>query len=354
MTIYFPILKNSSSEMSALENLKDETKQKVIPIIESKVINPKKVDEWWSTFKTLGSYFQKKINDMKFIYDFNSAFDKLGEALESLKSPHNKNLIEHCIEKLNEKNLNFIPCIHFDSPEWIISSVFKFRPTEIAVRVRCHDFNSAMEDLVIERIQDKIFSQNLKTNIYIILDFSNSPINEVRIKKSIHNFTKLEPQKLILALTNCPEDASGIKPVSFTAADQRLDYKTFQSFKKEHPKLLFGDYTVRLKGEPDNNSNINYYNTYLKIFYSTEDDYMIGKSSLLESDGIDTFISVCQEIIESDIFTKDLSFADKKIEECANKRFTINNHSKPIELGINHHIELTVKQLTGSPVLSSL
>ena len=354
MSIYFPVLKHASSEITTLENLKSITKEHITPIIESKMITPTKVDEWWTTFNTLGSYLQRKIGNTKFIYDFNPAFEKIGEILESLKCPSNKNLIEHCLDKLDEANLNYVPCVHFDSPNWIIQSVLKANTKEVAVRVRCHDFNTPMEELIIERIKDKITDAKPETSFTLLLDFSNAPINPERIIKSIQNFSSLPYSNIVFISTSCPEDANGVSPISFEVAEPRKDFKIYKQLQKEFPELQYGDYTVRIKGEPDKGSNINYYNTYLKIFYTTEDDYMIGKSALLDKSGIETFVSVCEEIVNSDVYQQaEFSHGDYAINECAQGRLAINNHSKPIELGINHHIELTVKQLSSTPVFSS-
>jgi len=346
MVVYYPILKNSTAEINALHNLKQETKMSIIPIIESKPINSNNVKEWWATFRTLGTYFRNKLGNMKFIYDFNSAFDEIGEISDSLRCPDSKNLVQHCHYKLKECELNYIPCVHFDSPNWILHSVLELESDEIAIRIRCHDFNSPMEDMILRHIKENIIGVAPTKKFHIILDFYNSAINYKRKHGTIQRFSSLSEGPLVLAVTNCPEDSAGITPMSFEIARARNDYKTYIQLKEEFPNLLFGDYTVRLKPEPDREARIDYYNTYLKIFYTTEDDYMIGKSTLLGDSGIDNFISICQEIVDSDVYKQeDFSYGDKAIKQCAEGKLQINNHQKPIEIGINHHIELTTYQL---------
>ncbi|WP_176520281.1 beta family protein [Bacillus cereus] len=347
MLTYFPILKNSTAEMNALQQLKPTTKTSVIPIIESKVIKSSNQTEWWQTFRTLGSYLSQKVDGIKFIYDFMPAFSEIGEASESMVCPDTKNLISHCTNKLEEAALDYIPCVHFDSPDWIINSVIQTTTSnEIAIRIRCHDFNSPMEDFIIERINEKIIRVAPSKNFYIILDFSNVAINQTRISNSITNFSRLQHSHMILALSNCPGDAARVSPLTFDIADARIDFQTYVHLKETFPALHFGDYTVRIKGEPDQNANIDYYNTYLKIFYTTEDNYMIGKSALLKNNGIETFISICQEIVDSDVYkSQQFSNGDHAIKQCADEILKITNHQKPIEFGINHHIELVADQL---------
>ncbi|WP_373290847.1 beta family protein [Oceanobacillus indicireducens] len=215
----------------------------------------------------------------------------------------------------------------------------------MAIRVRCHDFSSPIEDVLVERITDKIITQATNKRFIILLDFYDSAINEERITTSLKNFSLLNPDEIVLILTSCPENADTAPANSFSLIQSRDDIKMYFKLKKKYPDLKFGDYTVRLRPAPDS-ARINYYNTYLKIFYSSEDDYYIGKSTLIERNGIETFKNVCQEIVDSDVYKKpDFSLGDKAIYDCAKGILEINNHSKPIEYGINHHIELMIKQL---------
>lgn len=341
---YYPIVKLSSSEIGALETLSQKAISNTIPIIESKPIAKEKIEDWWSTFRTLGSYLSRKINDFTFIYDFTSAFNKLGE-IQELKDSDNNDLIKHSMDKLDHANLSFIPCIHFDSPEWMINSVLNSSKDEVAIRIRCHDFNDTLDPIIKSRIEEEIIKKAPNKKYTLVIDFYKEPATEHRVTTSINNFSKLPYQNLILAMTNCPEDASRAEANSFSQIIGREDMKAYSKAKKKFTDLQFGDYTVRLKPEIKG-EDINYYNTYLKLFYTTEDDYYIGKSALLENDGVATFVDVCNEIINSDVYKgKDFSAGDKAIYDCATGALNITNHPKPIEYGINHHIELTAQQL---------
>ncbi|WP_157793970.1 beta family protein [Paenibacillus donghaensis] len=341
---YYPILKISNAEMGALEHLKEETIDWITPILESKIIAKDKIEQWWTTFRTLGKYLRGKIGEMTFIYDFSSAFEKIGE-IRQLKDQNGFDLVQHCIMAMEEAQLNFIPCVHFDSPEWFINSVLTSNSEVIAVRIRCHAFNSPMEEIVQKRILEEIIGLNNEKKYILILDFYNSPISLTRMETSIKVFSSLPFQRIVFALTSCPEDANKAAPNSFTLICQREDLKTFRKLQEGYPYIEYGDYTVRLKPEFEGN-DINYYNTYLKLFYTTEDDYYIAKSSILEKNGVESFIAICQEIIESDVYSgADFSYGDWAIKECAEKKLIISNHPKPIEFGINHHIELTARLL---------
>lgn len=341
---YYPILKLSNAEFGALSNLKKETYDLMTPVIESKMIKPDKIDTWWSTFKTLGTYIQNRLGNSSFIYDFQTAFEKIGEVQE-LTDENGKNLVEFCIAKLEEESLEYTPCVHFDSPDWIINSAINSNSNGIAIRIRCHDFNSPMEDFIVERIKEKIISQAKDKSITLLLDFYDSAPNEARIENSIKRFSELRYDHLILALTTCPENSNGVAPHSFISVKTREEYLLYNKLKRNFSDLEFSDYTVRLKPQLDE-ANIDYYKTYLKLFYTIEDEYYIAKSTLLGDNGIKSFQDICTEIVNSDVYYgESFSYGDKCIKECSEGQLEISGHSKPIEIGINHHIELIVTQL---------
>ncbi|KXG44570.1 beta family protein [Tepidibacillus decaturensis] len=250
-----------------------------------------------------------------------------------------------------EYELNFIPVVHFDSPQWFIDSILKLRREKIAIRVRCHDFNSTLDNIIFQTINSNIISrfEGSTKKYYVILDFGNKPSTIERIRKAVNIFSQINNSEIILSITSCPEDASNVGAMSFDVGSLRDDFKSFNLLKSEFPYLKFSDYTVRFSPEPDQDARIDYYNTYIKIFYTTEDTYMIGKSSLIKDNGIDNFHLICQEIVESDLyFRENFSEGDKALKLCAERSLIISNHSKTIEYGINHHIELTSTQLRQS------
>lgn len=348
MVTYFPILRVSTAEMNAYGSLKEETKASIIPILESKRISKQKKDTWWSGFNTLGSYLGSKFMDHAFIYDFKQAFDKLGAIDHNLIDEEQNNLVTHCSKKMDTANLNYIPCVHFDSPEWYVNSVINLKRDKIAIRIRCHDFSMTLDSIILQAVRDNILkkTEDFSPMVYIILDFFNDETAHERILNAIRTFSQIENSQLILSRTTCPEDASSAGPMTFDVVTSREDFTSYQKITKEYPHIAFSDYTVRVTPEPDREAKIDYYNTYIKIFYSSEDSYMIGKSSLIKDKGIENFHNICQEIVDSDVYSgSDFSAGDAAIAQCAKSSLNITEHQKPIEYGVNHHIELTTFQL---------
>lgn len=341
--MYYPLLKNNNNEIKALRNLKENSRSKLIPIIESKRIKSENINNWESTFNTLGNYFSERLENINFIYDFNTALEDLGTD-EELINDKNQNLVSFCIEKMEERDLDFIPCFQHDSPSWIFNTIFEHNFKEIAIRIRCHDFKEPLDKLVMENLLQIIKNSQVSAKFTIILDFYNHPATSKRIQNAINVFGEIPHSNLVYIATACPEDASKTKAHSINLIGPRNELNMYLALKKSNSSLLFGDYTTRLKGKIL--SGFNNDNSYIKIFYSSESDYYIIKSKMIKNEGEESFYEVCQELIEQDFYPgEDFSYGDNEIKKCADKKITISGHQAPIAIGVNHHIETTIRQL---------
>ncbi len=347
--MYYPLLRNSTNEIKALQNLKETSKSNVIPIIESKSIKLKNIINWYSTFNTLGSYLKNRIEEMHFIYDFNTSLEELDNSEELITST-GENLVEFCSNKMRESGLNFIPCFQHDSPEWMIESIVASDNESIAIRVKLYEFQESFDKIVYEKIKKDIEKTSTSTGKLIILDFFNNTSNLKRINNAITIFSKIENSEIVYLATACPENADEAERHDLTLVGSREELNNYLTLKADYPKLHFGDYTVRLKGKPLNGFNLN--NSYLKIFYSTYTDYWIAKSLLIGDDAESTFHEVCKKLIDEDFYNgPDFSYGDYEIYRCANNELIIREHQAPIAIGINHHIELTIHQLLERDIL---
>ncbi|MCM3363172.1 beta family protein [Niallia sp. MER TA 168] len=342
---YYPLLKNANNEMKALRELNEDTKTKIRPVIESKRIKPENVVNWEATYKTLGKYLKERVGDTKFIYDFNCAFEDLGEA-EELKNGLDQNLVQHCLEKMESANLSVIPCFQHDSPAWLVKSVLQSGYNEIAIRIRCHDFQESFNPFVVSKLKYDLEAANMDDGVKItlILDFFDKETSLNRIQNTISEFSSLNPSHLVYLATSCPENANAAAPNALTEVGARKELNHFINLRTQFSKLDFGDYTTRLKGEIL--KGFNHYNSYIKIFYTTETHYWIAKSKLIGDDGEFTFHEICKELIDQDFYPgREFSFGDEEIYKCANQELIIGDHQSPIAISVNHHIETTVAQL---------
>ncbi|MFE7062041.1 hypothetical protein ACFVAD_07800 [Sutcliffiella sp. NPDC057660] len=350
--MYYPLLKNANNEMKALRELKDESRSKLTPIIESKRVKRENLPNWESSFNTLGRYLKARVKDSKFIYDFNCALEELGEE-DQLISSSGENLVKFCLNKMEQESLNVIPCFQHDSPSWLIDSVLSTGYSEFAIRIRCHDFQESFNHFVFQKLQNDLSSISSDDfNPIIILDFFNTPTTLRRIQNTIEIFSKIKNSNIVYLATSCPENANDAEAHSLSLIGSRKELNNFLELRATNQDVQFGDYTTRLKGEVLTGFNMNL--SYLKVFYTTETDYWIAKSKLIRDGGEHSFHEICQILIEQEFYPgPDFSFGDSEIMKCAAKEWTISEHQAPIAIGVNHHIETTINQLSGLNLVSN-
>ena len=341
--MYYPLLKYGNNEMKALRELKDASRNKVVPIIESKRIKPENIDKWEAGFNTLGSYLKDRVKSISFVYDFNCAIEELSSK-EELIASSGDNLVVHCMKKLHENELSVTPCFHHDSPNWLISSILNLGTEAIAIRIRCNDFQEPFDRFVCSKLKEDLSKLDETVKVTIILDFFNSKTTIDRIKSALNTFKELTPTNIVFLSTSCPENASDADAHGLTLVNSRHELNKYFELIKEFQELHFGDYATRLKGEVL--TGFNYNLSYFKIFYTTETDYYIAKSKLIRDGGEYSFFEICQQIVDQDFYPgEDFSFGDMEIKKCADKKITISDHQAPIAISVNHHIETTINQL---------
>lgn len=349
--MYYPLLKQANNEMKALRELKDESRSKLIPIIEAKRVKKENVRNWESSFNTLGRYLKDRVKDIKFIYDFNCSLEELGEDVHLISSS-GKNLVEFCLFKMETEDLNVIPCFQHDSPPWLIESVLNSGYPEIAVRVRCHDFQESFNPFVYQKIKNDLSFAQPDTRVIIILDFFNHSTALKRLQNTIDIFSQIKNSNVVYLATSCPENANDAESHALSLIGPRKELNKYLELKANYSDLYLGDYTTRLKGEVLSGFNMN--NSYLKVFYSTETDYWIAKSKLIRDGGEHTFHEICKNLTEQDFYPgPEFSFGDKEIEKCANRELFISEHQAPIAIAVNHHIETTIELLSRLNLASS-
>lgn len=341
--MYYPLLKHANNEMKALRELNESSLSKIVPVIEAKRVKKENVRNWESSFNTLGRYLKERIRDIKFVYDFNCSLEELGEDIQ-LVSTSGKDLVQFCLQKMESENLNVIPCFQHDSPPWLIDSVLNSGYQEVAVRIRCHDFQESFNPFVFQKIKNDLSFSQPDTNVVIILDFFNQSTTLKRIQNTINIFSKIKNSKVVYLATSCPENANEADAHALSLIGPRKELNNYLELKVSN-NIYFGDYTTRLKGEVLTGFNMN--NSYLKVFYTTETDYWIAKSKLIRDGGEYSFHEICKNLTEQDFYPgSDFSFGDREIEKCANQEITISEHQAPIAISVNHHIETTIEQLS--------
>lgn len=341
--IYYPILRHSDAEMNAFRTLKSATQKLIFPIIEGKRIKKDQKNHWNKSLNSAGNYVKQRINSQPFIYDFRNMFDNLQDYNTEIKID-NINPVEYIINKFTDSKLEFVPCINHDSPEWVIKSILKSTPKEIAVRIRYYDMEPALHNPINNHVIDTLNTYFPDQQVTIILDFKDKFDNSQLIS-NINFFNNMQINRLILSITTL-DITKDVDKMSFEKVSDAKEISIFNTLKQNYSKILFSDYTTRLTPEPDLRKGFNMNNSYLKVYYTTDKGYYLGKSKKFDDGEPENFQEVCKKITSSKLFKgRNYSSGDRKIEECALRQIDILNHKTTIEISINHHMEYTIDHL---------
>lgn len=358
MTIYSPILKDSPAEIRAVKEFYNEfpNNKNMIPIIECPIFPD--IKNFPQKRNTLGSYLNKRIGTHRFIFSIVSS-------VKQIKNPKNyeakikKNIIQFLNDKLIQNNANFIFMVSYDSPDWILDELIKLNNIEelwisfLPYSYNFENFDSEIDDKLIDSTITRFKTFFPNTKLKLNVNFYNQ-INDInRIKHFIEKLYK-ESNIVMLTLTSCPENALKAPHSSITPIGDRTDFYIFKKMQIIFSNLIFSDYTVRLMPEPSDKikHDINIYNTYFKIFYTTSNKYYIIKAGLNSkvNDPNNTdhkdLKEVCSTFIKQKIYDgKNFSWGDSQIQQIANGNINIRGHRKPISIAINHHLVKTISQL---------
>ncbi|NIK11152.1 beta family protein [Alkalibacillus almallahensis] len=340
--MYYPILRHSDSEMNAFQETSEETKKKIIPIIEGKRISVKKSAKkaWYENFNSAGNYLKQRIGSNEFIYCFDYIFANMKSKTEEKKD--GKNQIEFLCSKFEESSLNFIPCLSSDAPDWIINTISSIDKNKVAIRIEYHKVESTIYHLMNTRVEEIINDYFKDKEVIIILDFLDELNQDEAIKcvKYFSNYT------CILATSSVDETVDTKRQMKFEKKSNRNEIQFFKKIQAEEPSILFSDYTTRLTPEPDVKEGFNMNNSYLKILYTTKEGYFLGLSKRFDDNEPENFQDLCKIIVSSPLYSgKNYSFGDEFIDSLSNRNEEVTDHKKAIELSINHHLEFTVDEL---------
>ena len=343
MVTYYPILRHADAEMNAYKSLKSSTQKLITPIIEGKRISKNSKNTWDKTLNSSGKYLKERIGSQLFIYDFRNMFDNLQNYTTEIKKD-NINPVEFIINKFNQFNLNFIPCINHDSPDWLIKSITTSSSKTVAIRIRYYDLQTTLHDLVNSHVEAIINKHFANSKVSLILDFREK-LEDSNLSSNIRYFSDKNLDKLILSTTTL-DTKKDVDKMSFKKVSNRQEISLYNTLKQGFPNILFSDYTTRLTPEPDLKTGFNMNNSYLKIYYTTNKGYYLGKSNKFDEGEPENFQKLCNIITNSSLYSGETySEGDRLIKRCSLKFEEVLSHKKTIEMSINHHLEFTVNQL---------
>jgi hypothetical protein len=324
---YVPILHWKKGEQEALEELSQEIKNNIIPLIE---ITPDFNEA------NLNRTLQCWNNRYFYFYVLPECYG------------NDEGVYFRILRQLNPNYV--IPVLVLDDTLDIITQASNLSNTGIALRITPHDIQNLRNSLA------NILNLLDSDNIDLIFDLgyieNNNLSNQNNILESlfssIPNINSF--RNIIVSSSSFPESLSSIRRNTLEVIP-RLEWRLFREYisnleSRFNIEIVYSDYCT---------SNPNYvdYKAFMKpsfnIRYTINEEYLILKGELWENGGADrrNISRLCNMLVSSGYFMgQDFSWGDNYIfTRSTNNATRYGNLTTWKKVGVNHHITFVVSQL---------
>lgn len=328
--LYVPILKYKQGEKDALLTLRDEDKDKIIPLLE---VTPDVITK--GNFCGVSDFW----NDRKYILDVSPEFRDEMQGDEYLQ------LFERC------KNEKVVPVVRLSDNEDTVKHLSEGSTNGIALRLYVEE----ILDDDFEGIFDE-FTSNIdisKTDLIIdAQSIESNKINETTflLKGSINLISDIQSYRSVIFTSNSFPRSLEVERYKLTTIP-RIESVLFEKvsghFRKNGVELVYSDYSI---------NHWSYFEFIVgiqpsfNIRYTTPDHYVIYKGDTNKKGGlkIEKVSEGCRLLVESaHYFGEDFSWGDNEINEKATGESTKSgNLTTWRAIGTNHHITFIVDLLS--------
>jgi len=297
---YVPILKWRAAEITALTNVKDEDKQKMMPVVElvmpTSVPLYKKDPETNESIKKIESEMRLEIADKFTSKRVGSITEEIKKAwgenplfldFSLLYSDDTNKLKTDAIKKVlpdcSSENLKITPVINLSDSPAIVDEIFnqftKNIVKDICIRITAPDLLDI--DSLNQKLESLLKEKNISVQqVHILIDLKYLNDGLISQYKKLFNagqsITQLNDWKTFtFASGSFPADMSKYKVDEDVGSEPRTDW-LFWSKETESKDLirkpLFGDYTIR---NPINNDKLLLLQSSATLKYTTKADWKI-------------------------------------------------------------------------------
>lgn len=337
---YIPILKWKKGEKIALQQLSDEVKKSIIPVIElTDMVEPIDFIVDLKEYYNLPIYLDTEI----------AAEDDIDYFISILDEAEKNNIIIYPV-----LNCNIIETIN----------VTNF-PNRLSIKIGVpEDIEGPSYSYIFKSIQD-LFKNNPNLKIDILLNLgsitkSNDANNQFRDLKNIitdYFIGKNYYNSIIICSTSFPEDLANVdagEKISYKRFDYAIFKKISTDFFALNSYLKYSDYGVTKFTDSDIDFRIMKYGVLPKLKYTCEDKYILwkGKRKKLSKELEISYFDLAKDLINSPYYYgKSFSYGDTEVYERyekAKKQGTkkCGNGTTWVTISANHHICAVVEQLS--------
>ncbi|HEY0010322.1 MAG TPA: beta family protein [Candidatus Paceibacterota bacterium] len=341
---YFPILKGKAGELGAVEELYDDVKAVIAPIIEiTDVPWDFQAEDYAKTpEKHIDAFVEslaKKLIGIPFYVD-------LPESLWDAELEDGTHPLARVFAGIRENGLDGRPVIGADRPTEYSDVVKAIAETD--GKGLC--FRLSPEKANAENINGLLSLFEVKpVDIDLLIDFEFiTPTPDVYLLAFKGVFVALpsrdEWRNIIFGATAFPKDLSDIQSGTNTiprsewatwkkiTAEANMAGVKFADYAISHPQIVIMDPRIMTMSA--------------NIRYTTDEDWMILKGRGVKKHGFGQFTEHCETLIKSTAYKgESFSAGDKIIKECSLKKLGPGNATVWRKVGVNHHLTLVKSQI---------
>ena len=358
--IYTPVLKLRAGQQDALKSLSNQTKARVLPLMEVVLPKPKKKDD--DRQKLLAKFNQTEIPKLqKTILDIWGErpaiidFRRIGSAESEIRGLEAA-FGEAYQQELYPRQPNLIVAINPNDPDSHLEAIGKIitknsNATKACIRINSPpNYNRVSLNQKIKSALSKL-GLNMR-QVYVLLDLEGDTGVEaykyaIDLGHSLSNVASC--QGLIVASGEFPNTLSSFKPYEVSKMPRRgwLNWVNHGS-----DRAIFSDYTIRPPGD-DYTAQFGKPSTNLR--YTTENDYIIVRGKVNEDEKFPYLaraLEMEQQFYGPDFSSGDLNMARRIADlkqyqaRLTNETPKPGNHRQWIADTINHHITLAASQIS--------
>lgn len=349
---YIPIMSVKQGELKAFKELSAQALENITPLFDIHRIpivggkQKKTIDEH---IEKIIINFEKNCEKKLFILDY-SLMDL------NIRMADNTHPFKYLCDTLNERSMNFIPCIGLDRDQQYLEVIkevlLQIPDKKLCMRLLIDDLDS------LEETQEEIYRilSYLKIEVNqcdLLIDFKR--VEESQIEPIVDSLSELNQviffeswRSFIIAASSFPVSMIGISPDSQRSV-RRVEYDLWRAIIQAAPlvgrKPKFGDYCIV---DPERAEvDVVTMRASGKIRYTTTYTWEIFRGhSLLKGEKYQQYNSLSEKIIKSECFLgENYSWGDGYILQCANKIAKSGNLTTWIGVDTNHHITLVGEQI---------
>lgn len=346
---YVPILKWKRGEQIALEHLDDETKEKIVPLIEIPPIEYDYINE--RPKKTITQHILNVPSQINTHFGNRKVFLDLVNIYEEDLLQDGIHSIEYIINESSDLNLDVVPVVSSNSNDEYSTALQELidngKVSELCIRIEEGDFlnlNILLEDIL------NLYNVS-SDQCHLVVDLkeiteSNIPTYEITVPLLINNLAHQNQWiSITLASTSFPKTLERVARNSNRMLP-RIEFRLWNNINARLTrKIQFGDYCIANPEYIDVDPR--YMGMSGNIRYTIQDYYLVYKGVNAKNYGFQQMVDMCTNLINSQNYCgNNFSWGDRYIYDVANRTQNTGNAETWRRVGTNHHIVFVVNELS--------